>query len=235
MRGIHRSSVDSRYQWCGAIVFFVVGLNKLLNKQYSCRRFEALWRSYNLTVMSVIHDDVIKWKHFPRYWPLVRGIHRSPVNSPHKGQWRRALMFSLICAWINSWVNNREAGDLRRHRAHYDVIVMSCANTDDASANANLDSFCDKFWCMWWLVICMIIYEDAHGWCDFSTLLLANFIFFLRKSVSLLIVMTMLQLYRWNLPYTAASSAIIVISINNGRKWTTECDPVTPYGIGDHD
>ena len=33
------------------------------------------------------HDDVIKWKHFPRYWPLVRGIHRSPVNSPHKGQW----------------------------------------------------------------------------------------------------------------------------------------------------
>ena len=28
-------------------------------------------------------DDVIKWKHFPRYWPFVRGIHRSPVNSPH--------------------------------------------------------------------------------------------------------------------------------------------------------
>ena len=47
------------------------------------------------------HDDVIKWKHFPRYWPFVRGIHRSPVNSPHKGQWRGALMFSLICVWIN--------------------------------------------------------------------------------------------------------------------------------------
>ena len=47
------------------------------------------------------HDDVIKWKHFPRYWPFVRGIHRSPVNSPHKGQWRGALMFSVICAWIN--------------------------------------------------------------------------------------------------------------------------------------
>ena len=42
------------------------------------------------------HDDVIKWKHFPRYWPFVRGIHRPPVNSPHKGQWRGALMFSLI-------------------------------------------------------------------------------------------------------------------------------------------
>ena len=70
------------------------------------------------------HDDVIKWKHFPRNWPFVRGIHRSPVNSPHKGQLRGALMFSLICAWINDWVNNREAGDLRRHRDHYDVIVM---------------------------------------------------------------------------------------------------------------
>ena len=71
-----------------------------------------------------IHDDVIKWKKFPRYWPFVRGIHWSPVNSPHKGQWRGALMFTLICARINGWVNNGEAGDLRRHRAHYDVIVM---------------------------------------------------------------------------------------------------------------
>ena len=71
------------------------------------------------------HDDVIKWKHFPRYWPFVWGIHRSPVNSPHKGQWRGALMFILICARINGWVNNREAGDLRRHRAPYVVIVMN--------------------------------------------------------------------------------------------------------------
>ena len=70
------------------------------------------------------HDDVIKWKHFPRYWPFVRGIHRWPVNSPHKDQSRGALMFSLICAWTGGWVNNGEAGDLRRLRAHYDVIVM---------------------------------------------------------------------------------------------------------------
>ena len=60
------------------------------------------------------HDVVIKWKHFPRHWPFVRGIHRSLVNSPHKGQWRGALMFSLICAWMNGWVNNRVIGDLRR-------------------------------------------------------------------------------------------------------------------------
>ena len=72
----------------------------------------------------VFHDDVIKWKHFPRYWTFVRGIHRSPVNSPHKGQWREALMFSLICAWVNGWVNTREAGDLRQHRTHYDATLM---------------------------------------------------------------------------------------------------------------
>ena len=80
------------------------------------------------------HDDVIKWKHFPRYWPFVRGIHRSPVNSPHKGLWRGALMFSLICVWISGWVNNREAGDLRRYRAHYDVIVMDCAGQINVNA-----------------------------------------------------------------------------------------------------
>ena len=69
------------------------------------------------------HDDVVKWEHFPFCWLFVGGIHRSLVNSPHKGQRRRALMFSLICAWINSWANNRDAADLKRHRAHYDVTV----------------------------------------------------------------------------------------------------------------
>ena len=87
----------------------------------------------NLFSAESSHDDVIKWKHFPRYWPFVRGIHRSPVNSPHKGQWRGALMFSLICVWINDWVNNREAGDLRPYRAHYDVIVMNWTNADLSS------------------------------------------------------------------------------------------------------
>ena len=76
------------------------------------------------TTFKHIHDDVIKWKHFPRCRLFVRGIHRPPVNSSHKGQWRGALMFSLICAWSNGWVNNRDAGDLRRHGTHYDVTVM---------------------------------------------------------------------------------------------------------------
>ena len=70
---------------------------------------------------------------FRRYWPFVRGIYRSPVNSPHKGQWRGALMFSLICVWINGWVNNGDAGDLICYRAHYDVTVMD----DDSHDNDN--------------------------------------------------------------------------------------------------
>ena len=67
-----------------------------------------------------------KWKHFPHYWPFVWGIHLSPVNFPHKGQCRKVLVFSLICAWTNSWANYGDAGDLRRHRAHYGVTVMRC-------------------------------------------------------------------------------------------------------------
>ena len=101
-------------------IFFVL---ELFYTQSSWWLFQTQRRPCEVT-----HDDVIKWKHFPRYWPLVRGIHRSPVNSPHKGQWRAAMMFSLICVWINGCVNNREAGDLRRHRGNYDVNVMSHCN-----------------------------------------------------------------------------------------------------------
>ena len=57
------------------------------------------------------------------------GIHLSPVNSPHKGQWRGALVFSSICVWINGWVNIREAGDLKRHRAHYIYMVYIIFDT----------------------------------------------------------------------------------------------------------
>ena len=65
------------------------------------------WFDNNQAITMIYHDDVFKWKHFPRYWPFVRGIHRPPVNPPHKDQWR---------------------GALRRHRAHYDVIVMTPTN-----------------------------------------------------------------------------------------------------------
>ena len=91
---------------------------------------------------NLCHGDVIKWKRFPRYWTFVRGIHRSPMNSPHKGQWRGALVFSLICVWINGWVNNRKAGDLRRYRAHYDVLPRQHRVTLSVSSdNYKYDSY----------------------------------------------------------------------------------------------
>ena len=79
----------------------------------------------------VNHDDMEmddemddEMETFPHYWPFVRGGNsRSLLNSLHKGQWRGALMFSLIYTWINGWVYG-EAGDLRCHHAHYDVTVM---------------------------------------------------------------------------------------------------------------
>ena len=99
----------------------------LLQWYYFCLYLLALYRvlwgsvstSFKQIMMTSSNGNI-----FPRYWPFVRGIHRSPMNSPHQGQWRGALMFSLTCVWINGWVNNREAGDLRRYRANYDVIVL---------------------------------------------------------------------------------------------------------------
>ena len=64
--------------------------------------------------------DVIKWKQFSMLLALCVG--NSPVTG--EGQWCGAFMFSLICAWTQGWINNRDAGDLRRHPAHYDIIVM---------------------------------------------------------------------------------------------------------------
>ena len=68
------------------------------------------------------------WRHqmeaFSASLAICAGNSPVPVEFPHKGQWHRVLMFSLICVWINGWVNNRKAGDLRRYRGHYDVTVM---------------------------------------------------------------------------------------------------------------
>ena len=72
--------------------------------------------------------DLAWWRHqmeiFFVLLAICAGNSPVPMNSPHKGQWRGALMFSLICVWINGWVNNRKAGDLRRYRAHYDATVI---------------------------------------------------------------------------------------------------------------
>ena len=94
------------------------------------------------------------WHHrmetFSALLAFCAGISPVSVNSPHKGQWRGALMFSLICAPINDWVNNREAGDLRRYRCHYEVIVMNVKpalwyHMRNRSAHMIWDQLCGVF------------------------------------------------------------------------------------------
>ena len=144
---VHNISCRFQFERLVAVTFFMHEKAPLM---YELRR-----KSYvNLTLSRPhIQDDVIKWKPIPRYWPFVRGIDRSPVNSPHKGLWRGALMFSLTCTRINGWVNNCEAGELRCHRGHYDVIVMrrtllprcmrACVNkTSQIGRNADLIHMC---------------------------------------------------------------------------------------------
>ena len=111
-------------------------LGSSLGERAEIKQQALRWRNF-------CHDDVIKRKLFPRNWPFVPGIHPSPVNSPHKGQWHGALIL-WSAPWIHGCVNNREAGDLRRHRAHYDVIVMrmgiqhpGCTFIKQCSWNAN--------------------------------------------------------------------------------------------------
>ena len=125
IKGINQNLV---YEWC----FWT------LPSKYSTQIYGSKCNTDKRGVIALDanHDDVIKWKHFLRYWPFLRGINRSPVTSPYKGQWRGTLlfylMFYLIWTLINGSVKNREAGDLRRHHAHYGVIVMcsKCVGED---------------------------------------------------------------------------------------------------------
>ena len=124
-------------QWCLIISLVFMykpcspkSLDSPYHKDYVCLWYRRLCVRENTTRTTTFftwspkrHDDVTKRKHFRvtghlcGEFPGRRWI--------HEGQWRGALMFSLICAWMKCWVNNREAEDLRRHRTHYDVTVMS--------------------------------------------------------------------------------------------------------------
>ena len=136
--------------WPYFICIFKVTGDKILWQDHHCFHYQTVWQRlwdnqrqflhasqcmihWELANTSAMtswsgfqqsHDDVIKWKHFLCYWPFVRGIHQSLVNSHHKAQWRGTLMFSLNCTWINGWVNNCEAGDLKCHGAHCDITLM---------------------------------------------------------------------------------------------------------------
>ena len=131
---LHLTGSPNYFSWCCK---FAEGVSVMTDLQCDlCQKLHNL--SASLTTW---------WRHqmetFSALLAFVRGIHRSTVNSPYKGQWRGALMFSLICVWINGWVNNREAGDLRHYRVHYDVTVMR---------NRHLFSITNhtEECCIWW-------------------------------------------------------------------------------------
>ena len=82
------------------------------------------------------HDDVIKWKYFLHYWPFVRGFTGHRWIPRTKTRDAELWCFFRSVPWIDGWVNSHEAGDLRRHRAHYDVIVMKLFCVDKVNTMA---------------------------------------------------------------------------------------------------
>ena len=115
------------------------------------------------------NDDVIQREPFSCYWPFVWDICMSPMNFSHNGQLRGALMPSLICAWTNDWANNRDPGDLRRNRTHYDVslmhgvssIVLYCAisNIDCLCSTSESDSI-NSTGLIGWLQIKTVVWRE---------------------------------------------------------------------------
>ena len=100
-----------------------------------CRRMASLatmklkiYKKYICTFspLSTLRRYNIWWGHQMEIFCALLALWEgnSPVNSPHKGRWRGALMLSLLCAWTNGWVDNQDAGDLRRNHAHHDVTVI---------------------------------------------------------------------------------------------------------------
>ena len=118
MSSLGRSELNGMVYWC--ISYSVVSSKTAPNSQRDHTRHAEIQLRPRYNTAWWLHQI----KTFSVLLPICVGIHRWPVISPHKGQRHGALMFSLICAWINVWVDNREVGDMRRHRAHYDVTVM---------------------------------------------------------------------------------------------------------------
>ena len=91
------------------------------------------------------HDDVIKWKHLPHYWPFVRGIHRLPVNSPHKDQWRGALICARTSSWCLLWSALNKQLDKQSTRRCFETPPRSlCRYYNDNSAHKLLKQSCAK-------------------------------------------------------------------------------------------
>ena len=102
----------------------------LLSDKLSYMQNNKLWQTDAIRTMLPIFFLCVCtwWRHqmetFSTLLAICAGNSPVPGEFPHKGQWHGALMFSLICVWINDWVNNRETGDLWHYHAHYDITVM---------------------------------------------------------------------------------------------------------------
>ena len=80
-------------------------------------------------------DSTTWWRHKMETFSALLVFCADNSHSPNKGQWRGALIHSLICAWTNSWANTEDAGDLRSHRAHHDATIMWSHNDNIAMAD----------------------------------------------------------------------------------------------------
>ena len=83
---------------------------------------------FYLKTEKVSSQRIIWWRHqmetFSVLLPTCVGNSTVPGEFPTQRPVMRSFDVFFICVWINSWVNNREASDLRVYRAHYDVTVM---------------------------------------------------------------------------------------------------------------
>ena len=114
-----------------------------------------------LAVHRIGISDQTWWRHpmetFSELLAICTGNSPVPVNSLHKGQWRGALIFSLICVWINGWVNNREAGDWRRYRAHYNVMEIAGHQWFPSQKASDAE-----LWCFLWTVPERVVEETIE-------------------------------------------------------------------------
>ena len=146
MRGIHRRPVNSPHKWPvtrkmfpfdDVIMLYQTPAN--LHNVQSILRYLA-WPMHVNWPRRNMHFLLFQswWRHHMEILSALLALCAGNSPAIHKGQWCGVLMFSLICASTNDWVNNRDAGDLRRHHAHYNVTVMSAQTISDPELTINI-------------------------------------------------------------------------------------------------
>ena len=161
-------------------IYYTVWYNTILYT-ILCRLTLEHWSNAELTKRTpcvAITDEwcgvyCAKWCHQMKtvsvLLALCGGIHRLPVDSPHKGQWRGALTFSLICAWTNTWSNNRDAGwfetpscPLWRHRdGKFGNFWPLCNGVALYQIKKDRPSMC-----IWW---CAVGHGEHFNWVLYQT------------------------------------------------------------------